>query len=86
SFLDSHPRTLYFALGTIVHISPQNVITLLKSFLELINQDVIDGVIWSTVKTDTSDSLQLTNSSLELAGIALRISKWNLTVDDIVSK
>ncbi|CAG8828555.1 14704_t:CDS:1, partial [Racocetra persica] len=115
---------------------------------------VIDGVIWSTVKTDTSDSLQLTNSSvqlytilnndhphihiskyspqfailshentkvflshggassshesmytatpmlvlpimgdqpknaekLELAGIALRISRWNLTVDDIVSK
>ncbi|CAG8734759.1 16039_t:CDS:2 [Cetraspora pellucida] len=154
SFLTNHPRTIYFALGTIVFISPQNVITLLKSFLELINQDVIDGVIWSTVRTDTSDSLQLANSSaqissilnnnhphihvskyspqyailshentrvflshggassshesmytatpmlvlpimgdqpsnaekLELAGMALRISKWDLNVNDIVSK
>ncbi|CAG8544125.1 13873_t:CDS:2 [Cetraspora pellucida] len=154
SFLTNHPRTVYFALGTIVFISPQNVITLLESFLELIKQDVIDGVIWSTVKTDPSDSLQLANSSaqissilnnnhphihvskyspqyailshentkvflshggassshesmytatpmlvlpimgdqpvnaekLELAGIALRISKWNLNVNDIVSK
>ncbi|CAG8719934.1 7110_t:CDS:2 [Cetraspora pellucida] len=147
SFLSAHPRTLYFALGTNVFIPPQSVVTFLKSFLELINQDVIDGVIWSTVKTDVEDSFQLANYSshdyphifisnfspqfailshentkiflshggaasahesmytatpmliipimgdqprnaekLELAGIALRISKTNLLVDDIVEK
>ncbi|CAG8844378.1 9568_t:CDS:1, partial [Racocetra persica] len=154
SFLATHPRTLYFALGTNVLIPPQSVITLSKSFLELIKQDVIDGVIWSTGRTDVTDSFQLANSSsqifdilnnehphihvskfspqfailshentkvflshggaasnyesmytatpilvlpimgdqprnsekLELAGIALRISKMNLKVDDIVLK
>ncbi|CAG8573163.1 5036_t:CDS:2 [Gigaspora margarita] len=69
SFLNTHPRTIYFALGTNVIISPQNVITILKSFLELIDQNVIDGVIWSTVRTDTSESLQLTNSSSQISSI-----------------
>ncbi|CAG8470021.1 22388_t:CDS:2 [Cetraspora pellucida] len=154
SFLAAHPRTLYFALGTLAIMPPQSVISLLTSFLELIEQDVIDGVIWSTVKTNISDSFQLANSNsllfnilnnihphfhickyspqfailshentklflshggaaschesmytatpmlvlpmmsdqfrnaekLELAGIALKISKTNLNVDDIILK
>ncbi|RIB23943.1 Glycosyltransferase Family 1 protein [Gigaspora rosea] len=57
SFLATHPRTLYFALGTNVFIPPQSVITLLQSFLELLKQDIIDGVIWSTLRTDVSESL-----------------------------
>ncbi|KAF0552257.1 UDP-Glycosyltransferase/glycogen phosphorylase [Gigaspora margarita] len=39
SFLNDHPRTIYFALGTNVIISPQNVIIILKSFLKLIDQN-----------------------------------------------
>ncbi|RIB06126.1 Glycosyltransferase Family 1 protein, partial [Gigaspora rosea] len=69
SFLVNHPRTIYFALGTHVVISPQNVITILNSFLKLIDQNVIDGVIWSTVKTDISESLRLANSSTPLAAV-----------------
>ncbi|RIB27479.1 Glycosyltransferase Family 1 protein [Gigaspora rosea] len=57
SFLNAHPRTIYFALGTNAIISPQNVIIILKSFLKLIDQNVIDGVMWSTVRTDTSKIL-----------------------------
>ncbi|KAF0534059.1 UDP-Glycosyltransferase/glycogen phosphorylase [Gigaspora margarita] len=69
SFLATHPRTLYFALGTNVFIPPQSVINLLKSFLELIKQDIIDGVIWSTLRTDVSESFQLANSSSQISNI-----------------
>ncbi|CAG8782003.1 10084_t:CDS:2 [Gigaspora margarita] len=40
-----------------------------KSFLELIDQDVIDGVIWATVKTDTSELLSLNNSNIPMSVI-----------------
>ncbi|RIB05555.1 Glycosyltransferase Family 1 protein, partial [Gigaspora rosea] len=68
-FLIAHPRTIYFALGTNAILSPQNVVTILKSFLTLIVQDVIDGVIWSTTKTDPLESLSLTNSSVQISAI-----------------
>ncbi|CAG8827618.1 616_t:CDS:2, partial [Racocetra persica] len=121
SFISTHPRTLYFAIGTVVVTTPQNIAVILKSFLELIDQDVIDGVIWSTVKIDASELLSLNNSGipihggassshesmynakpmlvlpimgdqygnaekLEAAGIALRLSKTSLDVNDIVLK
>ncbi|CAG8816666.1 4234_t:CDS:2, partial [Gigaspora margarita] len=44
-FLIAHPRTIYFALGTSAILSSQNVVTILKSFLKLIDQDVIDVAI-----------------------------------------
>ncbi|CAG8592937.1 30827_t:CDS:2, partial [Racocetra persica] len=55
SFLNSHPRTMYFSLGTVVFTSPQNIAILLKSCLELIDQNVIDGVIWATVRTNVTE-------------------------------
>ncbi|CAG8517203.1 17073_t:CDS:2 [Gigaspora margarita] len=154
SFLNAHPRTMYFSLGTNVFTSPQNIIILLNSCLELINQNIIDGVIWATVKTNITELMSFSNidfpisnilnnnyphihitkfapqfailshentkiflsqggvssshesiytatpmlvlpimgdqfgnaEKLELAGIALGLSKFNLTVDDIVLK
>ncbi|CAG8832470.1 20014_t:CDS:2, partial [Gigaspora margarita] len=154
SFLNAHPRTMYFALGTNVFTSPQNIAVLLKSCLELINQNIIDGVIWATVKINITELMSFSNTDLpisdilnnnyphihitkfapqfailshentkvflshggassshesiytatpmlvlpimvdqfgnaeklELAGMALRLSKFNLTVDDIVLK
>ncbi|CAG8812206.1 27232_t:CDS:2 [Gigaspora margarita] len=68
-FLIAHPRKIYFALGTNAILSSQNVVTILKSFLKLIDQDVIDGIIWSTTKTDPSESLFLTNSSVQISAI-----------------
>ncbi|CAG8683490.1 24611_t:CDS:2 [Cetraspora pellucida] len=154
SFLNTHPRTMYFSLGTNVFTSPQNIAILLKSCLELINHNIIDGVIWATVKTNVTELMSLSDvdspisdilnnnyphihitkfapqfailshentkvflshggasschesmytatpmlilpimgdqfgntEKLELAGMALGLSKLNLTVDDIVLK
>ncbi|CAG8710268.1 21818_t:CDS:2, partial [Cetraspora pellucida] len=153
-FLNTHPRTMYFALGTNVFTSPQNIAILLKSCLELINHNIIDGVIWATVRTNVTELMSLSDvdfplsdilnnnyphilitkfapqfailshentkvflshggassshesiytatpmlilpimgdqpgnaEKLELAGMALRLSKLNLSVDDIVLK
>ncbi|KAF0512698.1 UDP-Glycosyltransferase/glycogen phosphorylase [Gigaspora margarita] len=71
SFLNDHPRTIYFTLGTNAVISPQNIIIILNSFLKLIDQNVIDGVIWSTLRTDTSKSLQLANSNSQIISILI---------------
>ncbi|CAG8851358.1 19540_t:CDS:1, partial [Racocetra persica] len=154
SFLNTHPRTMYFTLGSNVFTSPQNIAILLKSFLELINQNIIDGVIWAIVRTNVTELMPFSNvnfpisdilnnnyphihitkfapqfailshentkvylshggasschesmytatpmlilpiigdqpvnaEKLELAGMALRLSKFDLTVDDIVLK
>ncbi|CAG8448989.1 9551_t:CDS:2, partial [Scutellospora calospora] len=68
-FLANNPRTIYFAIGTFGTLSPQNIFTLLKSFLELINQGIIDGVIWATVLTNTKELLSLTESDITLSTI-----------------
>ncbi|KAF0507602.1 UDP-Glycosyltransferase/glycogen phosphorylase [Gigaspora margarita] len=47
-FLSTHPRTMYIALGTTVYTTPENFAILLHSILELINQNILDGVIWAT--------------------------------------
>ncbi|CAG8841036.1 26757_t:CDS:2, partial [Racocetra persica] len=133
SFLTTHPRTLYFALGTNVYIPPQSTFTLLKSFQKLIDQNIIDGIIWATSRTNTSELLlsnefdlpiskilnnehpnfrhggasschesiynakpililpimsdQFGNAEkLEITGMALRLSKFNLDIDDIILK
>ncbi|RIB11049.1 Glycosyltransferase Family 1 protein [Gigaspora rosea] len=69
SFLNAHPRTLYFALGTNIITSPQNIVTILKSFLELINQNIIDGVIWATVKVDITELMPFSNINFPLSEI-----------------
>ncbi|KAF0553052.1 UDP-Glycosyltransferase/glycogen phosphorylase [Gigaspora margarita] len=69
SFLANHPRTIYFALGTNAIIYSQNVIIILNAFIKLIEQNVIDGVIWSTVRTDISESLEYANSNVSISTI-----------------
>ncbi|RIB26240.1 Glycosyltransferase Family 1 protein, partial [Gigaspora rosea] len=69
SFLNAHPRTMYFALGTNVFTSPQNIAILLKSCLELINQNIIDGVIWATVKTNITELMSFSNVNLPISDI-----------------
>ncbi|CAG8730093.1 12750_t:CDS:1, partial [Cetraspora pellucida] len=54
-FLSAHPRTMYIALGTIVYTTPKNYAIILQSAFELINQNILDGVIWSTVRFNESD-------------------------------
>ncbi|RIB21621.1 Glycosyltransferase Family 1 protein [Gigaspora rosea] len=54
-FLSTHPRTMYIALGTYVYTTTNNYVILLQSALELINHNILDGVIWATVKFNESE-------------------------------
>ncbi|KAF0559060.1 UDP-Glycosyltransferase/glycogen phosphorylase [Gigaspora margarita] len=54
-FLSTHPRTMYIALGSNMFTTSENYATLLQSALELINQNILDGVIWATVKFNESE-------------------------------
>ncbi|RIB07048.1 Glycosyltransferase Family 1 protein [Gigaspora rosea] len=157
-FLSSHARTMYIAHGTFLHTTPKNYAILLQSALELINRNILDGVIWATVTFNESElplTINLSNGEiiptsnllnnlhphvyitkyapqfailshentklflshggissshesiytatpmlvlpiafdqagnaerLELAGMALKLSKFDLKVDDIISK
>ncbi|CAG8754118.1 9348_t:CDS:1 [Racocetra persica] len=46
---------MYIALGSLVYTTPRNYATLLQSALELINQNILDGVIWATVRFNVSE-------------------------------
>ncbi|RIB25629.1 Glycosyltransferase Family 1 protein [Gigaspora rosea] len=136
-FLSTHLKTMYIALGTVVYTTPKNYAILLQSALELINRNILDGVIWSTVKFNESElpltinlstgevihnlhphvyimkyapqfailsyentkvflshggvsssheSIYTATTILELAGMALKLSKFDIKVDDIISK
>ncbi|CAH1767356.1 7349_t:CDS:2, partial [Entrophospora sp. SA101] len=54
-FLKEHPRTMFVALGTVVLTSKKTNGILLQSFLEAVENNVVDGVIWglSKVKVDS---------------------------------
>ncbi|KAF0541361.1 UDP-Glycosyltransferase/glycogen phosphorylase [Gigaspora margarita] len=54
-FLSTHPRTMYIALGSCIFTTPENYATILQSALELIHQNILDGVIWATVKFNESE-------------------------------
>ncbi|RIB18111.1 Glycosyltransferase Family 1 protein [Gigaspora rosea] len=54
-FLSTHPRTMYIALGSYIFTTPENYVTILQSALELINQNILDGVIWATVRFNRSE-------------------------------
>ncbi|RIB27725.1 Glycosyltransferase Family 1 protein [Gigaspora rosea] len=69
SFLNAYSRTLYFAFGTNIFTSPQKIVTILKSFLELINQNIIDGVIWAAVKVDITELMSFSNVNFPLSEI-----------------
>ncbi|RIB22907.1 Glycosyltransferase Family 1 protein [Gigaspora rosea] len=69
SFLVTHPRTIYFAIGTYAVLSDQIVAAILKSFLKLIDQDVIDGVIWATMNADTSKLMSLSDTDISMSVI-----------------
>lgn len=66
-FLDSHPRTMYIALGTIVATPKRINGILLQSLLEAVENNVIDGVIWglSKVKVDTiPETITISNGKM----------------------
>ncbi|CAG8524630.1 1283_t:CDS:2 [Diversispora eburnea] len=46
-FLSIHKRTMFVTLGTQVYTTQKNNEILLKSFIEAIDKNIIDGIIWS---------------------------------------
>ncbi|CAG8709231.1 14737_t:CDS:2, partial [Cetraspora pellucida] len=54
-FLSTHPRTMYVALGTYCYTTPENYAAILQAALELINRNVLDGMIWATVRFNESE-------------------------------
>ncbi|CAG8794925.1 14915_t:CDS:2 [Gigaspora margarita] len=54
-FLSTHPKTMYISFGTSVYTTPENYAILIQSILELINQKILDGVIWATVLQNESE-------------------------------
>ncbi|CAG8804365.1 29339_t:CDS:2, partial [Gigaspora margarita] len=54
-FLSTHPRTMYISLGTNLFTTPENYAIILQSALELINRNILDGVIWATVRFNVSE-------------------------------
>src|SRR5437764_7488953 len=54
-FLEKHPRTMFIALGTVVSTSTKNNGILLRSFIEAIENGVLDGVIWGLSKAKVDE-------------------------------
>ncbi|RIA90055.1 Glycosyltransferase Family 1 protein [Glomus cerebriforme] len=65
-FINAHKRVLYVAFGTRFFTSVENNSKLLQSFVEVINKNIIDGVVWAlvqTLKDDFNPTLNLSDGS-----------------------
>jgi UDP:flavonoid glycosyltransferase YjiC (YdhE family) len=51
SFINGHNRVLYVSFGTRVFSNIESNNKLLRSFIEAINKNMVDGVIWALVRT-----------------------------------
>ncbi|GES79428.1 glycosyltransferase family 1 protein [Rhizophagus clarus] len=68
SFLSSHQRIMYVSFGMQAFTTPENYAILLKSFLEVIDRNIIDGIVWSLSGLENfptlSDDTQLETSEI----------------------
>ncbi|CAG8448700.1 13113_t:CDS:10 [Rhizophagus irregularis] len=49
-FLNSHKRTMFVALGSFLFLSSENYAKLLQSIIEVIENNIVDGVIWANIE------------------------------------
>ncbi|PKY40268.1 UDP-Glycosyltransferase/glycogen phosphorylase [Rhizophagus irregularis] len=66
NFMNTHKRVLYVAFGTHFFTTTENNNKLLQSFIEAINKNIIDGVVWALVETSKdsySSTLNLTDGT-----------------------
>ncbi|RIA90054.1 Glycosyltransferase Family 1 protein [Glomus cerebriforme] len=54
-FINKHKRVLYVAFGTYFTTTVENNSKLLQSFVEAINENIIDGVVWALSQTHKDD-------------------------------
>jgi hypothetical protein len=68
SFLSSYKRIMYVSFGMQVYTTPENYERLLQSFLEAIDRNIIDGIVWSLSGLENfptlSDDTQLETSEI----------------------
>ncbi|CAG8718487.1 11053_t:CDS:2, partial [Rhizophagus irregularis] len=65
-FIDGHKRVLYVAFGTRFCATIENNNQILQSLVEVINNKIVDGVVWAlseTSKDDFSPSLNFTDGT-----------------------
>ncbi|GBB83426.1 hypothetical protein RclHR1_10150003 [Rhizophagus clarus] len=65
-FINAHKRVLYVAFGTRFFTTTENNSKLLRSFIEAINRNMVDGVVWAlsqTQKEDFNPTLTLSDGS-----------------------
>ncbi|CAB5322183.1 unnamed protein product [Rhizophagus irregularis] len=65
-FINGHKRVLYVAFGTRFYTTIENNNKILQSFVEAINNKIIDGVVWALVETSKdnfSPTLGLTDGT-----------------------
>ncbi|CAI2167942.1 17259_t:CDS:2 [Funneliformis geosporum] len=55
NFITAHKRTMFVALGTHLYLTPENNAKLLQSIVETVENNIVDGVIWSLVQTKKED-------------------------------
>src|SRR3954447_1760709 len=66
SFINMHKRVLYVSFGTRFFATIENNNKLLQSFVEAVNKNIIDGVVWAlsqTSKDDFSPTLNLSDGT-----------------------
>ncbi|CAH0003621.1 unnamed protein product [Clonostachys byssicola] len=70
SFLSSHSKVMYIALGTHIILSSSDTVKITTGVLRLLEEGLIDGVIWAVGKSGRQDMDM--NQTYELHGKAIR--------------
>src|ERR1044072_9250330 len=64
--MDGHERVLYVAFGARIFTTAENNNKILQSFIEIINKNIVDGIVWALSQTSKDDfypTLNLSNGS-----------------------
>src|SRR5437868_15089218 len=59
NFIALHRRIIYVSFGTQVYTTSKNNAILLQAFIEAINSNIIDGIIWSFVNSTSKELKEL---------------------------
>jgi UDP:flavonoid glycosyltransferase YjiC (YdhE family) len=86
-FLDTRERVLYVAFGSMIRIIPELTVDLLQHFQQLVNEKIVDGIIWSGLNHTNFDSLPksykvegvkyLTQDITSEKHAAIKMIKWS---------
>jgi len=72
AFLDTHQSVLYISLGTHVIVSHQDAVKIVNGVVRLVQEQLIDGIIWAIGKDSRQDldqnhEFQINNNTIQLS-------------------